>query len=138
MVKFSFLVLWTLISSLRFPLRQREPLHGTKNPILQIGIPGAELKDQLLHLFPLGGLVHWAAIFNHRQLLPHSEVVHRLLVNVQHGPDLGDPGSVQIRHRLEAADPPFIQKRHQKGLHRVIVVMAQCQLVQPPVQKRLI
>ena len=59
-------------------------------------------------------------------------------MQIQHGANLNDAGSVQIGHRLEATDTPFENQAHQEGFHCVIIVVAQRQLVEAPVQNGLI
>ena len=57
-----FLLLRTFISALGLPGGQGIALHGTEDPLFQIGISGGEVEDQLLDLLTLGGLVHRAAV----------------------------------------------------------------------------
>ena len=54
---------------------------------------------------------------------------------VQQRPDLGHAGAVQIRYRLEAADAALEQQVHQQRLHRVVIVMAQGDLVDAPLRQ---
>ena len=66
---------------------------------------------------------------------PPHRPPHVPLLDVQQGADLGDPAAVQVGHGLEAADPPLQEEAHEHGLHRVVVVVAQGDLVQAqPVQ----
>ena len=74
----------------------------------------------------------------HRQVHPRREIVQRLFVNVQHGANLHNTRPVKVRHRLEAVDAPLEQQRHEKRLHRVVIVMSQRQLVEALVQNCLI
>ena len=74
----------------------------------------------------------WAAILNHRQIPPPGKIVHSFFMDVQHGANLNNPGSVQVGHRLKAADPALEQQGHDEGLHSVIIVVPQSQLVEPP------
>ena len=59
-------------------------------------------------------------------------------MDVEHGTNLGNARSVQSGHRLEAADPSLKEQRHDEGLHSVVIVMPQSQLVEPLLQKGLI
>ena len=52
--------------------------------------------------------------------------------------NLDRTGIIQIRHRLEAADASLIDQRHNKGLHRVIIMVTQRQLSDAPIQYGLI
>ena len=46
--------------------------------------------------------------------------------------------SVQIGYRLETADPALKQQGHHEGLHRVVIVVPQRQLVEAPLHNCLI
>ena len=83
-------------------------------------------------------LIHRAAVLQNRQFHTPGKGIHRLFMDIKHGADLGNAGAVQVGYRLEAADPALIDERHQEGFHRVIVVVAQRQLVAAPVKQGLI
>ena len=51
---------------------------------------------------------------------------------VQQRTDLGHAGAVQVRYGLEAADAALEQQVHQQRLHRVVIVVAQRDLVNAP------
>ena len=99
----------SLVTSFGFPFGQGVALHRAEDPFLQIGIFCAELKQQLLDLFPLGFLIDGAAVGQYWQIGLLGEVVHSPLVKIQHRADLDHAASVQIGHRLEAADATFKQ-----------------------------
>ena len=124
-----FLLLRTFISALRLPGGQGIALHSAEDPLFQIGIGGREVEDQLLDLLTLGGLVHRAAVVDDGQLHAGGEIVHRLFVDVQHGPDLNDAGAIQVGNGLEATDAAFVDQRHHKGFHCVIIMVTQGYLV---------
>ena len=65
-------------------------------------------------------------------------MVNRLFVNIQHRTNLNHAGAVKFCYRLKAADSSLENQRHQKGLHRIVVMMPQRQLVISSVKQRLI
>ena len=102
------LVCRALIAALWAPFRQWQALHGAEDSFLQIRVSSAQIIHQLLNLLPLGMLIHRAAVMEYRQILSGDEAVNGALVDIEHGTNLNDARSVQIRHRLEAADTPLI------------------------------
>ena len=120
------------------PGGQGQPLHGPEHPVLQPGVAAVELEDQLLHLLPPGGPVGGAGVVDHREGQPLGGVGDHGLAAVEQGPDLGDPGAVQEGHRLEAAQPPLVDQGHEEGLHRVVVVVAQGDLGEPPLRHSVV
>ena len=59
-------------------------------------------------------------------------MAHHLLPAVEHGADLGDAHAVQPGHRLETGQAPFKDKGHKESLHRVVIVVPQGDLGDPP------
>ena len=62
-------------------------------------------------------------------MFPLRKVADGFFVEVEHGPDEGQTGAVQIGHRQKTADAPLIDQRKGEGLHGVIVMMPQGHLV---------
>ena len=89
-------------------------------------------------LRPLGDLIHRAAVGEDGQIFPLGKVVDGLFMQIKHGANLVDARPVQVGHWLEAADAAFKQQGHEERLHRIVIMMAQGQLIEPPVQKGLI
>ena len=75
---------------------------------------------------------------DHRQVEPLHRAADVILPAVQQRADLGDARAVQIRHRLEAADAPLEEQIHQQRFDGIVVVMPQCDLVDPPLRQRRI
>ena len=65
-------------------------------------------------------------------------MVDGLFVQIKHGANLVDARPVQVGNRLEAANAAFKQQGHEESLHRIVVMMAQGQLIEPPVQQGLV
>ncbi len=116
----------------RAPLREREALHGPEGPGLQAGVAALELKDQVLDLLPPGVAVGGAGILHHRQVQLPGGVGDQLLPAVEQGADLGDPRPVQEGDGLEAGQSPLEDEGQKKSLHRVVVVVAQGDFLDPP------
>ena len=121
---FSFLFLGPFIAAFGLPLRQRKPLHSAKYPFLQIRILCCQIVNKLLDFFPLSMLIHRTAVCQHRQVLPGCKAIYRFFVNVEHGADWNNAGAIQICYRLKTADPALVDKRHEKCLHSVIIMMS--------------
>ena len=59
-------------------------------------------------------------------------------MDIKHGPDLGNARAVQVGHRLKAANAALIDETHQEGLHGVIIMVPQGQLIESLRHQRLI
>ena len=103
--------------------------HGAEELRLEIGVLRLQRRDQLLDLLPLRVLVRRAGVVHDRQALLLGKARNGLFADVEHRPDLRDARARQIRHRLKAADPALVKQAHQKCLDRIVVVMAERDLV---------
>lgn len=104
---------------------QGQALHGGENRFLQAGILGFQGGNKVFHLLSFGVAVGGAGIVDHRQGQPGGGVPDHGLADVEQGADLGDVGAVQVGHGMKAGQPAFVEQREKKGLHRVVVVVAQ-------------
>ena len=59
-------------------------------------------------------------------------------MEVEHGANLNHTGAVQIGDRLKAADSSLENQGHQEGLHRIVVMVPQRDLVASPVKQCLV
>ena len=123
---------------LQIPTVERIALETAEKLLLDVGIAPLQLVDQILHLLPAGGAVGGTGVVDHRQAEPFHRAADVILPAVQQWADLGDARAVQIRHRLEAADAPLKQQIHQQRFDGVVVVMPQCDLVDPPLRQRCV
>ena len=130
--------LGALVPAPGLPLRQGEALHGAEDPVLQVRVGGGKGVNKVLDLLTLGVLVRGTDVVDHGQIHAVGKVADGLLRQVQHGPDLGNAGFVQVGHGLKAADAALKQQGHKEGLHGIVVVVAQGDLVAAPVQKGLV
>ena len=64
------------------------------------------------------------------QLMAEGGIADHPLPAVEQRADLRNIGPVQISHRLEAGQPPLVKQRQKKGLHRIVKMVAQGDLVQ--------
>lgn len=116
---------------LQAPAVEGIALDGAEDLLAEVGIALLQLPQEHLHLLPAGGAVGRAGIFHHRQIQPPHRSPYLPLLYIEHGPDLGDAGAVQVRHRLEAAYPSLQEEGHDHGLHRVILMVSQGDLGDP-------
>ena len=65
------------------------------------------------------------------QVVPLGGPPHHPLPAVEQGANLGDAHAVQVGHRLEAGQPSLIEEGEEEGLHGIVVVVAQGNLIQP-------
>lgn len=119
----------------QIPAVEGVPLHRAEELFPQVGIAALQLGEQLLHLLPAAVTVHGAGVAYHGKVQLRRHAADVRFLTVQQGADLGDVRPVQIRHRLEAADPTLEQQVHQKRLHRVVVVVSQGDLADPPLRQ---
>ena len=122
----------------QIPAIERVALETAEKLLLDVGIAPLQLMDQILHLLSAGGAVGRTGVVDHRQVEPLHRAADVILPAVQQRTDLGDARAVQIRHRLEAADAPLKQQIHQQRFDGIVVVMTQCDLVDPPLRQRRI
>ena len=96
----------------------------------------AHIGEELLDLVALARLVLRAGVFHDGQPQCRGGGSDLPLPTVNERPDLPHVRAGHIGHRLEAADAPFKEQTHQKGLHSIVVVMTEGELVAAEVVQR--
>lgn len=100
-------------------------MHGTEGALFQLGIAALEFVDQVFDLLALGIAVSGTRIVDHGQLEALGGVADKIFSAVEQGADLGDVGAAEIGDGLKAGQPPLENKGHVKGLHGIVIVVAQ-------------
>ena len=113
------------------PLGQRQPLHGAEDTLLQAGVFVLQFRHQLLHLLALGVAVGGTGVKDHGKVVPLGGPPDHALPAVEEGPDLGDARPGQVGDGLEAAEAALVEEGEEEGLHRVVKVVAQGDLLDP-------
>lgn len=97
---------------------------GFDIPLLVLHFP-----HPLLGPFPFGVAVHRAAGFDDGEVFPPHSLADLLFLGQDQRTDHGEILPAEIGYRGETAQPPLIEQVHDKGLHGIVLVVAQCQLV---------
>ena len=96
-----------------------------------------KLAEIVLHIGTLRIAVGGTGALHHGQIGPSDEGLDILFPCADEGTDHGDILPCHLRDGGIAAESALKEQIHHKGLYRVIVVMTQSKLVQPPVKQQL-
>ena len=112
-----------------------EALHSGEDGLLQFGILGFQGGNEGFDLLALGVAVGGAGVVDHRELEAGNRLPDHGLADIEKGADLGDVRAVQIGYGVEAGQAALIKQGEEEGLHCVVIVVAQGDLVNARLQQ---
>ncbi len=100
-----------------------------------MGYWGSRGGNEGFDLLALGVAVGGAGVVDHRELEAGNRLPDHGLADIEKGADLGDVRAVQIGYGVEAGQAALIKQGEEEGLHCVVIVVAQGDLVNARLQQ---